>query len=512
MASRKMIELTFSDENTMIVNEAVKEDQKKDDDSFETVNIGGLLFGIKKPRAKDEQPQNPDISPSNEVKEIKNILPKPSAQLQQFPVVDPKHHAVIPKSTKPVVTHKPKAESQIKKPQEQKAQVEAPKVTEADWKIFKMFMDPLPKPSYTEEASTSGCTGLIKNKEEFVCSICERFMSRRQGVKLETCSHNFCRECLIDEINHKHDAMGQVRCPLVVEKCEAFIKDEEVKALLGVNFPQFALKIMQSLDKALGAKQLKDDMAALKKADDLDFIENAEEFECKICYVDIEVGAGITLKNCRHQFCKECFVDSVKHSEDVLVKCPFMGDDGKSCDLAIQEREIRALVPRELFDKYLDKSLNKFQATNINTYHCKTPDCKGFIEFDRKVLGFKCFVCEKVNCITCKVIHQGKNCQEYEDQINPNGKRIRENAESENTIKQLVKNGEAMFCPMCQIPVMKSIGCDFITCTTCKLGICWVTKKPRKPLTRADGTFIDGCHCREGGDRNLCHPKCNFCH
>ena len=52
-----------------------------------------------------------------------------------------------------------------------------------------------------------------------------------------------------------------------------------------------------------GAK--KDDILKnYKKLDDLDIIPNAEPFECIICYLDIEPGDGVVLRECLHTFCK----------------------------------------------------------------------------------------------------------------------------------------------------------------------------------------------------------------
>lgn len=544
MASRKTIELTFSDDESKTVN--CKEiNNNKPDDSFEDLNFGGLVIGVKK-ASKATEVNNINqkdahrsltviaVNTVNKPELItKQIQVKPDAAVRQRELITmrPKDlDTVASKQMNEVAEVKPKAkdppnepdrwdpplrnEIPAEKPMEQERKVDPPQVTEEDWKIFKQFMDPLPKPRSDDiaEVSADGSMKLFKNHQDFVCSICERFIRRRQGAELKACSHNFCRECLIDEIKHQHDAMGQVKCPFKITKCRAFIGDDEVRILLGDDYGQFALEVMQHLNNALNSKKQKDEAAALLKTDELNFIENTEEFECKICYTEVEAGSGVTLKSCHHQFCKECIVDVVKHCEEVEVKCPFMGDDGKSCEFMVQEREIRALVPPELFEKYLERSLKQFQASTGDAYHCKTPDCKGFVMVDKNLLGFKCWQCDKVNCISCKVIHHGKNCQEYQEEVNPNAKHVRENAESENAIKQMVKNGEAMYCPRCGIPVMKQSGCDFMTCGTCKLGICWVTQKPRQPLTKDDGTFIDGCHCREKGPEIFCHPNCKFCH
>lgn len=396
---------------------------------------------------------------------------------------------------------------------------EPPPVTEEDWEIFKQFMD-LPEPQqpcYKQLMDMSG-TDLVANQEEFICSLCETFILAHEGIVLKSCLHNFCRLCLTDEIQQKHDKMGQVRCPMQIETCEYFIEDEEVKALLGDDYAEFASKVLMMLEDEMQEKERQKEadknpvLLLLLDADNHDFIEFTEPFECPVCFVDIEVGDGVVLKNCLHKFCKICIVEHVRLFEEFTVTCPFSDGEG-SCEFSLQEREIRGLVPPEMFEKHLEKSLKSYEGSAENAYHCKTPDCRGFIEIDTNVRlpGFTCPVCEKVNCIGCKVIHQGKNCQEYQDELNPDGKHQRENAESENAIRIMIAAGEAMYCPSCQIPVMKKDGCDFIQCITCKLGICWVTKKPRQPLRKQDGTIIDGCHCREVGGQ-ICHPNCKFCH
>ena len=51
-------------------------------------------------------------------------------------------------------------------------------------------------------------------------------------------------------------------------------------------------------------KEKDDILKNYKKLDDLDLIPNAEPFECIICYLDIEPGDGVVLRECLHTFCK----------------------------------------------------------------------------------------------------------------------------------------------------------------------------------------------------------------
>lgn len=400
----------------------------------------------------------------------------------------------------------------VKNGTEEKPEISPPPVTEEDLAIIRQFME-APDPDDCLGASNK----LMINQEEFVCSICESFILKGEGAVLK-CLHSFCRHCLIEDINQNHDEMGQVKCPFPLATCESYIIEEEMEALLDADYGKFLLRIMQmqeALDreKIRNAEASKHDMLpALLETDNHDFIENFETFECAVCITDIEVGAGVILKNCLHKCCKDCIIETVKYSDDFIVKCPYMDDDG-SCEFTIQEREVRGLVPGNIFDSLLEKSLKLYEGISSNAYHCKTPDCKGFIEIDENLplTHFPCQVCAKDNCIKCKAIHEGKNCQEYQDEINPDSKHVRENISSENAIENLIVAGEAMKCPRCDIPVMKKDGCDFLTCTTCRLGICWRTKKPRHPLTKENGTVIDGCNCRELGGV-ACHPLCQNCH
>ena len=47
-----------------------------------------------------------------------------------------------------------------------------------------------------------------------------------------------------------------------------------------------------------------DNLTSYKKLDDLDLIPNKEAFECVICFMDIEPGDGVILRECLHTFCK----------------------------------------------------------------------------------------------------------------------------------------------------------------------------------------------------------------
>ncbi len=75
------------------------------------------------------------------------------------------------------------------------------------------------------------------------------------------------------------------------------------------------------------------------------------------------------------------------------------------------------LVTAEEFHKYLERGLTTAESQAANSFHCKTPDCPGFCFFDDDNNFFQCPVCNKQNCLTCKAIHEGMNCKQYQDDL-----------------------------------------------------------------------------------------------
>lgn len=136
--------------------------------------------------------------------------------------------------------------------------------------------------------------------------------------------------------------------------------------------------------------------------DNADLVETVEAFECMVCYMEIPPGEGVTLRECLHQFCKQCLKNTIEYAEDAQVICPYR-DEQYSCDTALQDREIKALVPVAVYDQYLAKSVAQAENKIDKSFHCKTPDCKGWCIYEDNVNEFRCPVCRKINCLTCQV-------------------------------------------------------------------------------------------------------------
>ncbi|KAK3757636.1 hypothetical protein RRG08_000151 [Elysia crispata] len=242
--------------------------------------------------------------------------------------------------------------------------------------------------------------------------------------------------------------------------------------------------------------------------EEVDLVPNPEPFQCAICFDDFAVGEGIVLRECLHQFCRDCLKGAVQHCENPVLTCPYQ-DNEYSCKAALQEREIRRLVPEDLYFKHLQRSLDQAESQMQNSYHCKTPNCPGWCIYEDMVNFFNCPLCKKANCLTCKAIHMGQNCQQYQDELKIMASNDATAKQTHDMLKNMVSSGDAMHCPQCQVIVQKKGGCDWIRCSICKTEICWVTKG-RRWGPNGEGDLSGGCRCRVNGKR--CHPKCVNCH
>ncbi|XP_022820658.1 uncharacterized protein LOC111352409 [Spodoptera litura] len=237
-------------------------------------------------------------------------------------------------------------------------------------------------------------------------------------------------------------------------------------------------------------------------------VPNAENFDCGICMEEYPPGQGVVLRDCVHIFCKDCLSDVVRHCEEPDVPCPAMG-----CRGMLQEREIRALVSTEDYERWLARGLAAAESGTRNAFHCRTRDCKGWALCEPGVQRFPCPVCKCINCVPCQAIHPGDTCEQHRAKLKQaTSEKSNGNAVDDGTrtlLNSLISKGEALECPECSAIITKKWGCDWVKCSACKTEICWVTRGRRwGPGGKGDTT--GGCRC--GVDGKRCHPSCGYCH
>ncbi|XP_050362122.1 uncharacterized protein LOC126781272 [Nymphalis io] len=245
----------------------------------------------------------------------------------------------------------------------------------------------------------------------------------------------------------------------------------------------------------------------LMKLEQQALVPNSEEFECGVCIEQCAIEEGVVLRECIHTFCRECLADVVRHCTEPVVSCPAI-----ACLGTLQEREIRALLSPEDYEKWLARSLAAAESGTRNTFHCRTRDCTGWAFCEPEVRRFPCPVCNHTNCIPCQAVHDGETCDQYQIKLRAAVTAVETDQTDVGTqalLKSLIDRGEALECPECKAVITKKWGCDWIKCSACKTEICWVTKGRRwGPGGKGDTT--GGCRC--GIDGKRCHPSCGYCH
>ncbi|XP_059060418.1 uncharacterized protein LOC131853522 [Achroia grisella] len=236
-------------------------------------------------------------------------------------------------------------------------------------------------------------------------------------------------------------------------------------------------------------------------------VPNAESFQCEVCMEECMAGRGAVLRECIHTFCRDCLSDLIRHCEEPAVLCP-----ATNCPGILHEREIRALVAPDEYERWLARGLATAESRTRNAFHCRTHDCTGWAYCEPGVQRFPCPVCKSNNCVPCQAIHEGETCEQYRTKLQKAVGGNKANQTDEGTralLDSLISRGEALECPECSAIITKKWGCDWVKCSACKTEICWVTRG-RRWGPGGKGDTSEGCRC--GIDGKKCHPSCGYCH
>ncbi|KAL1415722.1 hypothetical protein MTO96_006601 [Rhipicephalus appendiculatus] len=236
---------------------------------------------------------------------------------------------------------------------------------------------------------------------------------------------------------------------------------------IGMTCGEYMKKLVADMD----AGKLEDPREKEKRYRELvsiyeqDIVTTTNEFECAICFVDVEPGKGIILKNCHHKVCEQCLADTAKNSPKAEVQCPCL-ENGDPCQMPVLDNDLRACLSKEEYDALQDRSLREAENRSKEpSFHCKTPDCRGWCFHDQNVELFECPLCKKQNCLRCEEIHEGMTCAQYQEDLKRRAENDAAAKASLNFLEEMLRTQQAMRCPQCRIVIIKRVGCDFMVCT-----------------------------------------------
>ncbi|XP_077543691.1 uncharacterized protein LOC144155872 isoform X3 [Haemaphysalis longicornis] len=354
------------------------------------------------------------------------------------------------------------------------------------------------KMTYVEQ-----CSGLmhISEVKQFVPAADLKIIEKKSNWERATCLNKEChRDCEIKKNMKKFLCLrcfmlNCLDCQVIHEgTCEQYIR-----------------KFVADLDSGRleDPKEKQRRFEEQIKLYEQDCVLTTKEFECPVCLVEVEPGEGIRLRNCHHEICKQCLAESAKNSPSAEVKCPSLCGD-KPCEMPVLDTDIRACLSAEDYQALQERGLREAENSGKEpSFHCKTPDCKGWCVYTREAQVFDCPICNQQNCLGCEAIHKDMNCADYQADLKRRAENDSAARASLNFLEELLKSGQAMRCPQCRVVIIKRSGCDYMVCTSCKTQLCWATKGARWG-PNGPGDTSGGCRCGVNGVK--CHPECTTCH
>eukprot|EP00747_Dinoflagellata_sp_TGD_P129728 gnl/TRDRNA2_/TRDRNA2_174729_c2_seq3.p1 gnl/TRDRNA2_/TRDRNA2_174729_c2~~gnl/TRDRNA2_/TRDRNA2_174729_c2_seq3.p1 ORF type:complete len:567 (+),score=136.79 gnl/TRDRNA2_/TRDRNA2_174729_c2_seq3:69-1769(+) len=189
---------------------------------------------------------------------------------------------------------------------------------------------------------------------------------------------------------------------------------------------------------------------------------------CSICCDDVEPGKAVRLA-CQHGwYCRDCIT---RHTEARLelgtarVPCP-------ECSIPLAEHDLRKLLPPEVMERLLSRSVEQAVLAAGDVRSCPTPDCPMRVALEEGELPrMKCPICKKTCCLICgkQPYHRGLTCEEAAD-------------ENEKLFRKWMEASGTKQCPSCGMAVSKQnlekqatqyAECHKMQCRNCETRFCF---------------------------------------
>lgn len=220
---------------------------------------------------------------------------------------------------------------------------------------------------------------------------------------------------------------------------------------------------------------------------------NKVEETCGICCHDVPPYRAVRL-GCTHGwYCAQCVL---RHAEARLengaavVTCP-------ECCTPIAERDLRKLLPPELIERLLSRSLESAVDSTPDLWACPTPNCPMRVALgEGEVPRLKCMICKKTSCLKCGVqpYHTQYTCEQF--QAKRGISRKRKHDEGFSDLMKWIEETGTKQCPTCRMGVTKQnlkgqqtqySECHKMLCRNCTTKFCF------KCLAVLTETYSCGC-------------------
>ena len=235
--------------------------------------------------------------------------------------------------------------------------------------------------------------------EKIMCVCCQKYFFNKNNeiLHINKCEHSFCKKCILQHIEQNHDIL---RC--YAKNCSTILKLESLKYIIQealYNKIEKSIKQSSDLIKVVSLSQtsyplqqnqdlLRTSIATpnpdlqdlkdfnIKKNDPKPDVKEVNEILCNQCKNKFNVNDFFIL-NCNHQFCKNCIksslIDKIKNEKtDLICLDP-------SCLKEISFDRIKAILPKEIFEKYDLMLVKKFELENADNCETKIEEVDSLI-------------------------------------------------------------------------------------------------------------------------------------
>eukprot|EP00826_Nyctotherus_ovalis_P016707 TRINITY_DN1484_c0_g1_i23.p1 TRINITY_DN1484_c0_g1~~TRINITY_DN1484_c0_g1_i23.p1 ORF type:complete len:372 (-),score=76.93 TRINITY_DN1484_c0_g1_i23:107-1222(-) len=218
------------------------------------------------------------------------------------------------------------------------------------------------------------------------------------------------------------------------------------------------------------------------------------EVTCEICMRTMSGTNFVRLLACKHFTCKDCY----------KTYCESLIFDGRASQITCFSEDCKTLIPDtflkktlsdELYERYETFNINKALGEMEDIAWC--PQCEGpAFKSEHSSLVAYCQECDFRFCLKChNIYHPFQRCKSLEVQEEVPLEQLKDKITMSETLNTSLSNRYmnkfAKPCPKCKIPIIKTGGCNKMTCFKCKIFFCWTCREQISGYTHFE--IKDGC-------------------